>query len=290
MYIASFDINTFTCREEKRQLAAFLSFFQFNMESDNSSLTWDCDCTLYYLQRFIMEEAEDIIRPAVYEGSFIFRNINFQSWKCRVNPILEPGMHIAPFLEMPAEKFICPNNDTVCPQNCMCYRGAKSLDIFVDCSHLNLVVMPKHVPVPDEGGKLLVNLANNNIRRYASCGINSGYDWLKKVTTLDLEHNEITPNNSYDTNNFLQCLKKVEYLYLAYNNIDYLPQSIQYIDYTNLSISGNKLKCDCTTSWMKQWLQKKKSTIQRSQSIHCLQKGKVKFILVFCIQRFNCSR
>ena len=271
-------------REQKKQLAAFLSFFQFNLESDNQSVIWDCDCTLYQLQRFIKEEAADIIREAVYEGSFLFRYSNFQSWKCKVNSILKPQTQIRPFLEMPPEKFICEDKNLTCPKNCSCYRGAHSLNIFVDCTGLKLIEIPPNLPMPEPGGQLVVNLAHNSIRQYKNCR-DKGYMWLQNVTTLNLEHNEITPNNSDDTDNFLHCLTSVQYLYMAYNNIEYLPLSIQYIDYKNLSISGNKLECDCTTLWLKKWLQKKNATIQLSQTMHCKGVGKL-HLAALVLKRF----
>ena len=238
------------------------------MESDNPSTIWDCDCPLYYLQRFLHEDAHNIIRDIVYDGSFLVQHYNFQSWKCRVHPMLDPGAPIRPFLDTPPEKFICVDKNLPCPKECICYEGAQNADIFVDCSHLSLKKMPKNLPIPKMGGQLVVNLAHNNIRRYENCR-DKDYMWLQNVTTLNLEHNEITPNNSDDTDNFLHCLTSVQYLYMAYNNIEYLPLSIQYIDYRNLSIYGNKLECDCTTSWLKKWLQKSNATVQRSQNMFC---------------------
>ncbi|XP_067935780.1 toll-like receptor 13 [Watersipora subatra] len=53
------------------------------------------------------------------------------------------------------------------------------------------------------------------------------------------------------------------------NNIKYLPISIQIHAFTKLSISGNKLQCDCTTFWMKSWLQKNNISIANALGIHC---------------------
>ena len=243
------------------------------MESDNPSTIWDCDCSLYYLKKFIREEAENIITDVVYDGSFLVQHYNLQSWKCRASTMLEPEAQIKPFLDTSDEKFICFDRDLPCPKDCTCYRGAHNLNIYVDCSHLALVKMPRNLPVPSGGGQLHVNLANNNIGQYEDCR-DPDYMWLQNATKLDLEHNGFTPKNSDHTDNFLHCLTSVQYLYMAYNNIEYLPLSIQYIDYKNLSISGNKLKCDCTTLWLKQWLQKNNDTIQKSQTMRCKGFGK----------------
>lgn len=275
--IDNFRIN-FCFRENKRQLAALLSFFQFNVEFGDVNSTWECGCSLYHLKEFIStKEAALTIKGAVYPNNLLLSKSNFQSWHCRVNAILQPRANTqqlldTSFLEMPADKFLCQNENYECPQKCQCYNRAANYDIIVDCTHQNLTALPRNVPVPSAGGELIVSVAYNRIENFTSCE-EPDYIWLRDVRSLNLEHNELSPKNTIDTESFLNCLTNVSRLYLAYNNIEYLPYSIQRKHYGELSISGNKLTCDCKTKWMKHWLQSKSDMIFLSQTVHCREKS-----------------
>ena len=213
-----------------------------------------------------------LIGQASYPHVLTLSRNNFQSWVCRANKILD-SLRVEPFLLMPARFFLCIDTSVVCPDHCKCYRGAYFRDIVVDCTWRNLTQLPKDIHTPRSYRKLIVSLEYNSIVSFVNCD-EPGYEWLQHVTSLNLQHNEITPRSPVDINNFLRCLKNITHLYLAYNNINSLPVSIQEHRYETFSISGNKLKCDCTTFWIKSWLQRNNKTIINSLTMHCLGKRK----------------
>ena len=235
----------------------------------------ECDCNLFDLHEFINTgEANDLIKLASFSHVLPLSKTNFQTWTCRANKILNPEVTIMPFLLMPARFFLCLDVNISCPGDCKCYRGAYfKHNIIVDCISNNLTALPKNIPIPKSSdGELIVSLEHNRIVSFVNCD-EPGYEWLQHVTSLNLQHNEITPRSPVDINNFLRCLKNITHLYLAYNNINSLPVSIQKHRYETFSISGNKLKCDCTTFWMKSWLQKNNKTIINSFNLQCINKS-----------------
>ena len=234
----------------------------------------DCDCSLYYLREFIgREEAKALIKNSSYPHVLLLSANNFLTWTCKVNHILDPDFPIRPFLQMPAKNFVCLSLSLTCHPDCNCYRGSSTSDIIVDCTNRHMKTFPKYLPVPSDEGQLIVSLEQNQIVSYPPCN-EPGYKWLQHTNKLNLQHNELTAKYTSETDTFLRCLKNVSHLYLAYNNIEYLPMSIQDRKYTNLSISGNKLKCDCTAFWMKSWLQKNSKVIQNAITMHCQHQRK----------------
>ena len=265
----------FCCRENKKHLAGFLSFLQLDLQSLFENSTMECDCNLFDLKQFIKYEANALIKQASYPHVLLLSENNFQTWTCRVNKILDPDIIFRPFLKMDAKYFICLDDSILCPVHCKCYRKARLNDIVVDCTHNNLTELPRNIPIPKSSdGELIVSLEHNRIVSFVNCD-EPGYEWLQHVTSLNLQHNEITPRSPVDINNFLRCLKNITHLYLAYNNIKVLPVSIQEHRYETFSISRNKLICDCTTFWMKSWLQKNKKMIVDSSNLQCLDKCKL---------------
>ena len=214
-----------------------------------------------------------VIKGMVYSHSLLLSRTNFQSWKCKVNPILQPDVPAQPFLLMPLKYFLCLNKGIVCPRQCKCYRRAISKDLVIDCINKKLDRLPADIPIPTSGHELIVSLEHNDIVDFEDC-TDSQYRWLEHVTRLNLQSNNLSPKNVDSTNNFLNCLKRVTHLYLANNNLRYLPLSIQQHKYTELSIVHNPLICDCTTDWLKPWLQTHNKSIVKSATIHCINESK----------------
>ena len=265
----------FRFRKKKIRLAGILGYFQINLQVSDAHPTMECDCNLFDLQQFINTgEANLLITEAAISHVLPLSETDFRSWTCRSNRIVNPNVTIAPFLQMPASFFLCRNPDVLCPDLCICYKDASFNDSVVDCTNNNLINFPEDIPISQSGGKLIVSLEHNRIVPFVNCD-EPGYEWLQHVTSLNLQHNEITPRSPVDINNFLRCLKNITHLYLAYNNIKVLPASIQEHRYETFSISRNKLICDCTTFWMKSWLQKNKKMIVDSSNLQCLDKCKL---------------
>ena len=261
-------------REQKKLLAAFFSFFQINLEASSISTTFKCDCSLYNLANFInYDTGRYVIKGSAFSHTLLLSRTNFQSWKCRASKMLQSNITARSFLVMPSELFLCSDESIMCPFQCTCYKRATNKDIVVDCSDTGLNRLPVNIPIPTSGHELIVSLEHNDIVDFEDC-TDSQYRWLEHVTRLNLQSNNLSPKNVDSTNNFLNCLKRVTHLYLANNNLRYLPLSIQQHKYTELSIVHNPLICDCTTDWLKPWLQTHNKSIVKSATIHCINESK----------------
>ena len=178
------------------------------------------------------------------------------------------------FLEIDSKNFLCQEPTMKCPSVCTCYRNIDLAGMLVDCRNRSLNYFPKNIELPSEMIELTVSLEHNHVVNLPLCG-QFGYNWLKNVTHLNVQHNELTPEPG-KMKQFLQCMSKISYLYLANNNIKHLPQYIQNVDLQAMSITGNKLSC-CNDYWMKTWLQVglKQGTILDSSTVQCADKGDV---------------
>lgn len=263
------------CRQKKKQLAAFLSFFELALEPANNDIPY-CGCNLFNLKQFIdSSEAIDIVSRAVYSHTLLVTATNFQSWKCTPHYVLQTESVAKRFLDVPDEHFICENSNVFCPKSCNCFNHAGKLNsIIVDCLNRSLEEMPANISIPAKGGELIVNLKNNSINSFENCE-DSKYTWLRHVTKLNLENNQgFARKYNHMMPTFLRCLEKVTHLYLAGNNIGYLPLlSLTKRSYTELSIANNPLKCDCKTTWLKDWLREKSKSVIDAESAHCEGKG-----------------
>lgn len=262
----------------KKQLAAFLSFFQINLGTlEPHGKMLQCDCNLFDLKTFIYQNLpiyqQGLVLRSIYPHSLMLSASNFQMWKCQVHPVLMLDVTQGSFLLMKAESFICKDNSLKCPDKCDCYMGANDSRRIIDCRNRSLSELPRSILLPPSMSQLIVSVEHNNIVHLPECD-DPHYEWLKNVTTFNIQHNELTPSNIPLFDRFLHCMKNVSSLFLAYNNIQYFPPYIQQMDFDALSISGNKLTC-CNSHWMKIWLQEKNRTIQNSLIVHCIDKGKV---------------
>lgn len=230
---------------------------------------------------FINTEGIDLISRAKYFHTLLMSETNFQSWKCVPHPVLQlretQTNNIKPFLNVSRTDFVCRLNSSSCnpDNNCSCYRRAERNDsIIVDCWNRSLYEMPKEIVYL--GGELIVDLSVNNISVFPNCN-DPAYNWLRHVTTLNLENNRgLSPSNPQDMSRFLSCLKNIEKLYLADCNIAHLPYLITNIThmYKNFSIAGNPLTCTCESTWLKTWLQSNTEVIKDYDKVYCSSRGR----------------
>ena len=67
-------------------------------------------------------------------------------------------------------------------------------------------------------------------------------------------------------------LDRIQTVYLNDNRLSYMPQQIETITFTNLTLltlDGNPFKCDCHSLWFKNWLLKQKAHIPNQDRILC---------------------
>ena len=260
----------------KKRLVAFLSFFQINLGTLHQNDTQlQCDCNLFDFATLISENVPkdlvSLLSGSKYPHTLLLSSSNFQMWKCEVNPVMMLPVFQESFLLMPDEYFICKDHSLRRPDKCTCYRGANDTRRILDCRNLSHTSLPTNIELSDPMSQLIINLEHNNIVNLPECD-DPQYKWLKNVSTLNIQYNEITPKTLPLFDRFLRCMEKITVLLLAYNNIQYLPPGIQHMNFAALSISGNKLSC-CNTPWMKKWLQEKNETIRNSLTAHCIDRG-----------------
>ena len=236
-----------------------------------------CDCNLYDLRQFVYKNQAlakvSLLSGSKYSHALLLSDSNFQTWKCQVHPTLMLNFTQGSFLHMDDKNFICQDPDLACPYKCTCYKSAVDSRMIVDCRNQNLTSFPEDIRKPTTMKELIVSLESNNIVRLPECD-DPRFNWLREVTHFNLEGNEITPQNLPIVDRFLRCMGKISYLFLAYNNIQYLPPYIQQLDFNALTITGNKLTC-CNSHWLKTWLQHKNKTIKNALTAHCNEQCKL---------------
>lgn len=219
----------------------------------------ECDCNLYQLKQFI-QNLTNYVDPYIFRNTLLPDKSDFQSWKCKLNPMLGQGDNPMSFLDVSDENFICINKTVMdCPKDCECFSHYDRPDYYIKCVSRGLKSFPRNIPIPPSGAKLVVSLAQNSISVLPEC-TSTGYQWLWNVTSLNLEDNPIMVKDNYSKpycslDYLLRCLKSVEGLYLAETGIEYLPQRIKDMRLKRVSLPNHELICDCSTKWLKKWFQ-----------------------------------
>lgn len=266
----------FLFRDQKKQLAAFLSFFQISLGKLHTDAPMlQCDCNLYDLQQFVYHNQAtapvSLLSGSKYSHALLLSASNFQTWKCHVHPVLMLNFTEGSFLLMNSKNFVCQDPTIICPERCTCYKGANDSRLIVDCYNRSLTAFPENIKIPSAMEELIVSLSHNTITELPECD-DPRFHWLRHVVHLNIQHNELTPQNIPIFDRFLRCMDKISYLFLAYNNIVYFPPSIRQKNFKALSITGNKITC-CNGHWMKTWLQEQNETIWNSLTAHCKDQG-----------------
>ena len=250
---------------------------------------FDCDCSLYELREFLVANRAhapiSLLSGSKFTHSLLLSDSNFQTWKCKVNPMLMKNHTESRFMLLNDSKsFICPDPNLPCPEQCTCYRGANDSRMLVDCHNRSLTKFPKNIKLPEHKNELVVSLEYNSIAELSDCE-SSSYRWLQNVTQLNLQHNGLTPKKMHLFGRFLRCMDKISHLFLAYNNIDRLPHVIQHKSFKALSIASNKLTCCISERWIKSWLQDNSKIIFDSVEVYCQHKGRSTIAMLMVCNR-----
>lgn len=254
-------------------MAALLSFFEFDLSSAQSGYPLNCTCGLYDLKQFIRTEAVELIKPALYPHITPLDPDNFLNWKCHLNKLVTNTYEQHPFLDVSDFSFTCINHTLMCPERCQCWSQPFDGSIIVDCRLANLTEFPANGPIPSGNAELMVNLEWNHIATLPDCD-ERRYHYLQHARYLDFKWNLLVPSIP-EFERFLQtCAKNMTSLYMAYNKIQFLPQTIQQYNFKWFSIYNNNLLCNCLTKWMKPWIIEKKDHILYYDRIQCDEKGK----------------
>ena len=205
-----------------------------------------CDCKILALVRWLR---------SLMQNNAGVQSKQFLSWKCAA-PIELKDKHV---LSVDEHQFKCQRNLQNCPKECTCLVRASDRTVEFDCKQRNLVTMPRKVP----RGQIELHLQNNNIREIPP------YLYLENVTALYLTHNKIGVLNA----STVQRLRRIKILFIDSNKLTNLPRNIENVTLTTLALHHNFFKCDCTTKWMKKWLQRQQARIQNIDNVLCISEN-----------------
>ena len=181
----------------------------------------------------------------------------------------------------PSDLF-CLENFPPCPECCTCFRRTMDEGVTVDCKQVNMFALPTQLPE----GSIELDLSGNLITK-----LDTPYPYLAKLEKLNLQNNLIDLVSA----DVLDILDQghMRKLQLNKNRLNVLPQKEDVFRGTNLSdlkLGNNPWKCNCHTSWMKQWLIVRRNIIQDMDMVKCatgIPAGQVS--TQFIEYQFNCT-
>ncbi|XP_033759702.1 protein toll-like [Pecten maximus] len=258
--IQGIDLSGNISKECKLKLIILLIHFHFNLH--NNPLR--CDCRIIPLMEIIQQYRQN---ATITPNDYFFRE-----WAC-VTPQELNGRTL---LEVKEEETYCRVNFSSCPVNCLCYERTSSHVIIVDCRDTDMMSLPLSLPE----GVLDLWFQRNNITRIET------RNYLPRVRTLSLTSNQI---NQVDRDAVLQ-LNIIENIHLSSNNLIGLPEQIQYLHLTELTITDNPFSCDCHSLWMRSWVERNKDVVLDSSVVTCnTQLGTARPLIKVPTSEFVCK-
>lgn len=234
-------------------------------EIDMSGNLLLCDCNILLLSRWLRDLLQRDTR---------IQSEQFYTWKCAAPTELKGK----PILSVDENQFKCQRNLENCPNGCLCFVRALDGTVVIDCKGRNLTAVPPKVP----RGRIELKLEDNNIREIPP------YPYMENVTALYLTHNKIQVLNE----STVQRLTQIRVLYIDSNKLTDLPKNIKNVNFTTLALHHNFFKCDCTTLWMKHWLQRKQSQILHIENVLCNSEGSTQGKAIYTLpnEEFVCKK
>ena len=244
------------------KLSRFLEIYEVNLEGNPLI----CDCSIIAIKRKIELLSKN------YPGS----KMRFRSWKCA----WPEQMRDKTILETNANDLIKQNEPRQCPEECSCFERCSDQTVVIDCQGRKLDIMPKTLPSSDS---IQLNLRNNYIRDIPR------HPYLKNLTALYLTHNEIQRLNEVVVDSF----ERIRILHMDSNNLTTLPRNIENLFLANLALHDNNFDCNCSTKWMKNWLQNLNDNgqVERVENILCKSDSSMEEKAVYILpdERFGCN-
>ena len=248
-------------KTEKLKFEYLLRVYEVDM-SGNLLL---CDCNILLLCRWLR---------ALVQRDTRIRSNQFYTWKCAAPTELKGK----PILSVDENQFKCQRNLENCPHGCLCFVRALDGTVVIDCKGRNLTAVPPKVP----RGRLELKLEDNNIREIPP------YPYMENVTALYLTHNKIQALNESTVRRFT----RIRVLFIDSNKLTDLPKNIKNVNFTTLALHHNFFRCDCTTLWMKHWLQRKQSQILHIENVLCNSEGSTQGKAIYTLpnEEFVCKK
>ena len=224
---------------------ARLLFQHFTFNLANNSL--ECDCRITRLL-------------GILQGSDHVK----QDWICQYPRELEDRLLLSVKLD---ELYCITHNLPKCPVACICYNRSINGNIIVDCRKRGLTEI--HDNLPEGNLELWYNY--NNITSIKP------RHFLIRVIVLDVSHNQINEI----VGSVFETTLNLEKLFVQSNLLTYLPTTIKDLGLKTIEMDHNHFHCDCTSLWVKNWLQRNKNIIKEWNKIKCTnQESGKKFIEV----------
>ena len=248
-------------KTEKLKFEYLLRVYEIDM-SGNLLL---CDCNILLLSRWLR---------ALVQRDTRIQSDQFYTWKCAAPTELKGK----PILSVDENQFKCQRNLENCPHGCLCFVRALDGTVVIDCKGRNLTAVPPKVP----RGRIELKLEDNNIREIPP------YPYMENVTALYLTHNKIQALNESTVRRFT----RIRVLFIDSNKLTDLPKNIKNVNFTTLALHHNFFRCDCTTLWMKHWLQRKQSQILHIENVLCNSEGSTQGKAIYTLpnEEFVCKK
>ncbi|OWF54065.1 protein toll-like [Mizuhopecten yessoensis] len=200
-------------------------FLTFNINVTENP--FHCDCQPY------------VYVSALHESLLFYFKIEESRMRCTWPPHLR-GIDF--FHDIELDEFVC-NRTTSCPSGCFCQERPNSYDLFVDCRDAGLISLPLALPHATYGN-ISLHLDNNNIEYLTQT------NYSHQISNLTISNNQLASIDS----SVIKSMNNLKYLNVENNRINYIPKELQLLAFSNVSISGNPLLCDCNMTWMAEWI------------------------------------
>ncbi|KAK3096816.1 hypothetical protein FSP39_003563 [Pinctada imbricata] len=151
---------------------------------------------------------------------------------------------------------------------CSCIEQPYIKQLVVNCTGTRLTSLPDVLPNPmDHDGYITLILDYNRIQHFT----------LKNYTSKLLNVSMTYNNLDYLEPNALSAMKNATSFNVSHNRLQFVPKAIQFLEFDDIRLNNNPLKCDCNMTWMPDWI--KLSPSAPDYNIQCTDKDDDKHLI-----------